>query len=282
MDLAYATSVSQPAVPSPDGALVAAVHQTQLVVRATLDSQIVESFPLPRIDSVQCCHLKWFRRSEDQAPDKPLRLLFANDDLIHVFEIKHSKWKAVINGAAGGLGRIAYVDFGANEEEVLVFSDFGLKATIWSLVSSRGVELRNPKIGPKCHHYRPATKHCAILTREAAHDNLLILAPSTHQVLENVELPTVDAQGVKWSSDGRWLAIWDTSSVGYRVLIYTADGHLFKTHAGGQTADDIGLGVKNVIWSPQGRYLAIGDYNDRITILATNTVRALHPEYYVC
>ncbi|KAL8786542.1 MAG: hypothetical protein Q9195_008173 [Heterodermia aff. obscurata] len=261
-------SASQHAVPSPDGSVVAAVLQSQLVLRSTVDDQILASYSLPSVNQNTYRHLKLSRRPSLAGVDSPLRILVANDDTIHVFEVRSPQWKAVINNAVGNMGKIVHVDFGANEDEVVVFSDFGFKATIWSLVTSRGVEVRDPKNSSRCHDYRPKTKHWAILTRELARDNLLILAPGTHEVLENVELPTVDAQGVKWSSDGPWLVIWDSASSGYKVLIYTADGHLFKTYAGGQTVDEIGLGVKNVAWGPQGKHLAIGDYNDRVTVLA--------------
>ena len=93
-------------------------------------------------------------------------------------------------------------------------------------------------------------------------------------MLENVELSTVDEQGLKRSPDGRWLAIWDRPSAIYKVIIYTADGHLFKTYVGGQTADNVGFGDKNVMWSPNGECLAIGDADDRVTLLANNTVSA--------
>ena len=269
------TSASQQAVPSPDGSLVAAVLQSQLVLRSAIDGQTTLTHSLPRINSNAYRHLALSRRPALASVDSSLRILIANDDTIHVFDVKTPQWKAVINGAASNMGKIAHVDFGANEEEIVVFSDFGFKVTIWSLVTSRGVEIRDPKTTSKCHDYRPKTRHWALLTRELAHDSLLILAPGTHEVLENVELPTVDAQGVKWSSDGLWLAIWDTASSGYRILIYTADGNLFKTYAGGQTVDEIGQGIKNVAWGPHGKHLAIGDYDDRVTILANTSVRAL-------
>ena len=199
-------------------------------------------------------------------------MLVASDTTIYAFQTNDCGWRAVINSAAGNTGSIADVDFGVDEDEIIVFSDFGVKATVWSLLTGRGVEIRDPKPGPKCHAHRPTTKHWAMLTCEVAHDNLLILAPGTYEVLENVELPTIDAQGLKWSPDGRWLAIWEASSAGYKVLIYTADGHLFKSYAGGQTADNVGLGIKSVTWNPNGESLAIGDYDDRIVILNNNTV----------
>ena len=273
INVANMFSVSQPAVPSPDGALIAAVDQSHLVLRTSSDGQIVETFSLPRNDGGLYPHIKWSHSQKSPATDKPLRILLANDVTIRVFDVKSTLWSAVVNGPAGNVGKIAHTDFGVDEAEVVVFSDFGAKVTIWSLVTSRGVEIRDPKAGSRCHDYRPKSKHWAILTRELAHDNLLILAPKTRDVLENVELPTVDAQGVNWSPDGRWLVIWDTLSAGYRVLIYTADGHLFKTYAGGQTVDDVGLGVKNVKWSPRGGDLAIGDCDDRVTVLANSTVR---------
>ena len=273
-------SASQQAVPSPDGSVVAAVLHSQLVLRSTIDGQIILSYSLPSTHSNTYRHLK-LSRPVVAGVDNPLRVLVADDDTIHVFEVKNPQWKSVVNSGAGNMGKIVHADFGANEDEVVVFSDFGFKATIWSLVTSRGVEVRDPKASSRCHDYRPKTKHWAILTRELARDNLLILAPGTHEVLENVEIPTVDAQGVQWSSDGLWLAIWDTASSGYRVLIYTADGHLFKTYTGGQTVEEIGLGIKNVAWGPHGKHLAIGDFDDRVTILANTSVRMLRSSTFI-
>ena len=217
--------------------------------------------------------MKWSDPRRQCGTNESLRLLVVNDDSVHAFASGDANWKAVINTSANTTGGVSNVCFGANMDEIIIFSDFGLKATIWSLLTSRGVEIRDPKPSSKCHAYRPTTKHLAILVRESAHDNLLLLAPSTYEVLENVEVPTVDAQGLNWSPDGQWLAIWDNASAGYKLFVYTAHGNLFKTYAGGQTADDVGLGIKSVTWSPRGDHLAIGDYEDRITFLNSKTVR---------
>ena len=112
----------------------------------------------------------------------------------------------------------------------------------------------------------------AILTRLAAQDNLMLLSPGNHELITSLELPTVDAKEVSWSLDGCWLAIRDAASSGHKVLVYTADGHLFKTYNGAGYAENIGLGVKRLAWSPSNGILALGDYSDNVIILSKNTV----------
>ena len=94
-------------------------------------------------------------------------------------------------------------------------------------------------------------------------------------------LSTIDAQGLKWSPDGKWIAIWDIASAGTKVLIFTADGQLFRTYSGPSGVDDsFDLGVKQIEWSPapnQGvsEILAVGKVNGNIDILRTRTVSCL-------
>ncbi len=147
-----------------------------------------------------------------------------------------------------------------------------MKFTIWSLTTSRGVEIRDPKYTVHCYSFRPRTGHMALLTRPAAQDILMLLSPSKHELIASVELPTMDAQEVLWSSDGCWLAIRDAASGGHKVLIYTADAHLFKTYSGAVDDGSIGLGLKRMAWNPSNGSLVLGDYNDNVTILSKNTV----------
>ena len=181
-------------------------------------------------------------------------------------------WSASIERAVSGLGRIADTAFGCNPNEFLVFSDFGVKLTIWSLITSRGIEIRDPKYTVHCYSFRPRTGHMAILTRPAAQDILMLLDPSKRELVTSVELPTVDAQEVLWSSDGCWFAIRDAASGGHKVLIYTADAHLFKSYSGAVDDGSIGLGLKRMAWNSSNGSLVLGDYNDNVTILSKNTV----------
>jgi len=56
----------------------------------------------------------------------PLRLLVADEETIQVYDMKDDKWTATINQGFGG---IRNVDFGRNQDEVIVFSDYQVLPT---------------------------------------------------------------------------------------------------------------------------------------------------------
>lgn len=206
-----------------------------------------------------------------------LRILLANDVTVLVWDTDDSQWHCVVSGGCGSL-KIAHVCFGFSANEIMLFSVSGIRVVIWSLTSNRAVvEIRDPKSPATCYDFRPRTGHLAILTRGSGHDTLLLLSPKSHELVKTVNLTTVDAQGLRWSLDGRWLAIRDISSMGFKVLIYTADGHLYKIYSGGQDVDNIGLGVKTLKWSPSSNFLAIGDSNQRAVLLPTGFVSKSPP-----
>lgn len=278
-------------MPSPDGRLIATVHESRLIIRSS-KSVIVQNFSLPQDVHIILSwpFLQWSRRGqltsvksdEVQTNSHPsglaaLRILLANDVTVLVWDTNDSQWHSMISGGCGNL-KIAYVCFGYSADEIMLFSVSGIRVVIWSLASNRAVaEIRDPKSPATCYDFRPRTGHLAILTRANGHDTLLLLLPKSHELLRTVNLTTVDAQGIRWSSDGRWLAVWEIPSMGFKVLIYTADGHLYKICSGGQDADNIGLGVKTLKWSPNSNILAIGDSNQRAVLLPTSFVSKLPP-----
>ena len=190
--------------------------------------------------------------------------------MIHLYDILDPKWHAAITGASRNTGKIAYIDL--RRDEVLVFSDFNLAATLWSLHTGRGAEIRDPKASSYAYDFRPQSDHLAILTRPTTHDVVMILAAETRELVSSFTAATVDAQGLKWSPDGKWLAVWETSSAGFMVFIHTPEGQLIKTYAAGQDAENPGLGIKKVVWDPSGAFLAVGSHSDQIILLNTDKV----------
>jgi WD40 repeat protein len=87
--------------------------------------------------------------------------------------------------------------------------------------------------------------------------------------LSSVKIPTIDAQSLAWSPDGRWLAVLDTPTATTSVHFYTPDGHLFKSHA--TCTDDSQLGVKSISWSSDSSTVAICRYDSGIELLSART-----------
>jgi WD40 repeat protein len=188
------------------------------------------------------------------------------------------------------MGKNVHVEFGATEDEVLVWSDFAACVKVWCLKTGRAVEIRDPKFSGKEGRgwgYRPSCASrsgrgqvMALLCRTSGTDVLLLLSARTYTLLSRVELPTIDASNLKWSRDGRWLAIWDAASAGYSLHIYTADGHLYRTITR-EPSDDVdawgieGLGIKSVEWIPGNEKLAVGGWDRRVRILSTRTFAPL-------
>lgn len=190
-----------------------------------------------------------------------------------MIDLDDPSWTANINNGSAGMGKIVNAEFGRTANEVLVYSDFGSRLTIWSLISGRSVDIRDPKFSTsKGREFRKNLGIFTLITRTNAQDFLTLHAPNSYKVLKTVTLPTMDAQGIKPSPNEKWIAIWDSSSLGQKVYIFTADGNLFRTYTG---VDDSGVGscgIRAIEWSSAGQYLAIGGSDRRVTLLGTRAV----------
>ncbi|KAK6524996.1 hypothetical protein TWF281_011886 [Arthrobotrys megalospora] len=269
----FKSSFTQGSYPSPDGSLIASIQGSRLVLQDASTGETKRTTQLANELSTAINFLKWsspplsppiIEGEEEniniQTSTSPLRILVADDQVIEIFDAHNDDWKATLNPGFGG---IKYVDFAANSDEVLVLSEFGLKVTIWSLKAKFHVDLQHPKVGSKGFGYRPGTHHFALLTRPIVHDILNLYSPGSYTPIKSVELPTVDAQALKWSPDGRWIAILESASAGYRVLLYTANGHMFRTHE----QPCVGLGLRTVEWSSSGDFLVLGGYDGSVIFL---------------
>jgi WD40 repeat protein len=232
-----------------------------LIIYRTASLRIEKAVPLQSQTGI----IRWSHRNASSQP----RILFATEDTIRIWTLQDLSWSATLNNGTCGLGSIANAEFGTCDDEILVFSEFNAKVTVWNIKTGRTVDIRDPKFPTGGHEYRPNSEVLAILTKSAVQDTLTIHAPRSYRVIKAAALPTSDAQGLKWSPDGMWIAVWDTDTAGQKVFVYTADGNLYRTHTGD---DDQGLGVQCIEWSPDSRYLAISGYDHKVTLLSAKTV----------
>jgi WD40 repeat protein len=208
------------------------------------------------------------------------RLLCASDSRVSVCQITPLERHADIENIEP---TIASVDFGAEDDEVIVFHAWNSKVTIFNLDNSHSHVIKSPKFcNPNSHGhgYRPRTRQLALLLKPEVNDLLTVHEAQTYEVITKVILPTVDAQGLKWSPDGKWIAVWDAASSGTKILIYTADGQLFRTYSGPTEVDQThDLGVRTIEWAPARKQnhssplLAVGKFDGTVDFLNSRTVR---------
>ncbi|KAJ5780069.1 hypothetical protein N7457_005229 [Penicillium paradoxum] len=264
---------------SEDGLYAAHVSGKSLIVHSNVTSENPE-VQISRTKESALKSLRYFnsRDSIGSSFDESAswrRILTANDNRISVWQLTPLEIVAEIGTLEPGA--LAF-DFGADENEVLVFHAWNTKLSIHSLETGRSSVIKTPKLA---HHlgfgYRPETRELAILLKPETSDLLTVHEPKSYNIINRTVLPTIDAQGLKWSPDGKWIAVWDTASAGTKVLIFTADGQLYRTNDGPSGVDDsFDLGVKQIEWSPAPRQgiseiLAVGKVNGNIDLLRTRT-----------
>ncbi|KAK2813838.1 hypothetical protein FQN50_000239 [Emmonsiellopsis sp. PD_5] len=198
------------------------------------------------------------------------RILCAGGNHISVWDLHDEAWSAEIE--AGDAFNFTLVDFAASHDELIAFSEFNVQVTIFSLSTGEQRIIKSPKFAnSNGYGFRPGTSHLAMLLKLDGNDTLTIHEPETYEAITTVALGTADAQGLKWSPNGAWIAVWDSASAVTKVAIYTADGQHYRTYSG--AANDTNLGVKTIEWSPDSSLLAIGKHNGTVDLINSNTPR---------
>lgn len=211
----------------------------------------------------------------------------------------------VVQVPAGVMGRTAAVFFGPTDVDLVVCGPHGIKLILANLSTGRLVEFANPKwhssqasaaaaasAASRCCAFRPRAQQLALLTRIAGKDMVSIhgLDDEPARILRAWHPDCTDAQGLRWSPDGRWLAVWESPAYGHKVLLYSPDGHLIMvwtgpvgnpTPAAGASHLDLAAGVRELQFSPDAARLALADHSATVYVLdmttLTELLRLTHP-----
>lgn len=285
-------SIASPhCLPSPNGAYVAtlSVSASTLHILSTEALSTIRDTSLPRDFTGCVTSLVW--------SPSGIVLLVASGDEIRVFSAgEEDGIHATIRNFLPHAAKIAHVGFGASDYHVSVCSSLGLKFAVFDIRSSNAVEIANPKFHSaasvrKGFCFRPHTRHLTLITRISGKDMISIHHPETTELQRSWCPETVDAQGIVWSPDGKWLVTWDSAAHGHKILFFTPDGNLFKTWSGPQplvpvdAETKLGPGVRLLEFSADAKNLAICDSSRRICILnmatVTESLRLHHPNTIV-
>ncbi|XDG00726.1 hypothetical protein ABKA04_000341 [Annulohypoxylon sp. FPYF3050] len=269
--------------PSPNGELIATLLPPNIVIRSVASLEVLKTIKLPPDLTTGVTNFLWSPSST--------RILVAIIDQIHIFSARSGDFHGVIK-IPPSVGKSTFIDFGPTDNEVCIWSPFGIKLTLVNLTISKAVEIANPKFynaasATKGCSFRPETNHLSLLTRSSGKDMVSIHSPGTRELQRSWYPDTIDAQGLAWTPDGRWLVVWESSAQSPRVLFYTSDGHIFKDWSGPllhAPAADMGLlgtGVKSFTLSSDGRLAAMANSSACICILnipsMVEAMRLHHP-----
>ncbi|CAK7225845.1 hypothetical protein SBRCBS47491_006027 [Sporothrix bragantina] len=199
-------------LPSPDGRLVATLLPTGIHIRAVqcLD-EVASVIPLPAaLSAAAVISFQWSPSSK--------RLLVATSDLVLVAAVDppagEEPFRAVIrNPTLPVTAKPTFVGLGTSDDCVCICSAFGIKFVFYDLRTGLGVAIENPKLfssAAVCSRgisFRPVSDHIALLVRTDGKDFVCIRALVTSSPEAIWEPETVDAQGLVWSPDGRWLTV---------------------------------------------------------------------------
>ncbi|KAL4735643.1 Quino protein amine dehydrogenase [Aspergillus similis] len=258
---------------SNDGEYAAHLNGKDLLIHLNPTSSDFQEVQLVKVKDTGCKFLR-FSRKQDTAGAR--RVFCANDSRILIWELYPLQQHAEIENVEPGAVNI---DFGADETEIVAFHAFNTKLTVFELDSGRSHIIKSPKFSHQNGFgYRPKTRQLAVLLKPETSDLLTVHEPLTYEVIGREVLPTVDAQGLKWSPDGHWIAVWEAASAGTKVLVFTADGQLFRTYSGLPESDGLfDLGVRGIEWSPTAvgnglsQLLAVGKMDGTVDLLGTKT-----------
>lgn len=249
----------------------------------------VKNISLPREFTGPVTALQW-------SPSSKMVLVASTDEILVFSALEDEDFRATVRNPVQPAAKPVYVAFGASDTDVCVCASLGLKFAVFDLTSSKAVEVANPKLYTvasvrKGFCFRPETRHLTVITRTSGKDVISIHHPKTKELQRSWYPDTIDAQGISWSPDGKWLVAWESAAHGHKVLFYTPDGNLFKAWSGPQSlvATDaeikLGSGVRLLDFSADARTLAIGDSSRRICIInmasVTESLRLQHPSSIV-
>ncbi|CAM0138761.1 unnamed protein product [Umbelopsis sp. WA50703] len=133
-----------------------------------------------------------------------------------------------------------------------------------TIFNTQKFHANNVKFKDRGYIASPDSKWFGLLRRKDHKDWITICDVETYEIIEDIEIDTVDAQDISISPNGLFIAATDVS-IYYKLVVYRPNG----SHVTTFSAYDDGLGIKNITWSPTTQFLAINSYDHKSRLLST-------------
>ncbi|KIY43351.1 hypothetical protein FISHEDRAFT_67863 [Fistulina hepatica ATCC 64428] len=179
---------------------------------------------------------------------------YARQGSVHVFKLQNEEWSH---------GCLVKVEWAPDGRSILCYSEWGLRITIWSLVTGQSVYIQYPLHPDRGRAFRADGRYFVVAERVKSKDMLGVYGVAdAFKCVRHFQLPTSSLASLAISPTGNYIAVWE-GPLEYKLPILTLVGTLLKAFS---WDPDPGYGIRQVKWHPTGLYLAVGGWDDqRIT-----------------
>ncbi|KAJ6574989.1 YVTN repeat-like/Quino protein amine dehydrogenase [Mycena capillaripes] len=185
----------------------------------------------------------------------------AKRGVVHVYKVQDEKWTARIESGAEGLIKAEWAPDGRT---ILCFSQWGLRVTVWSLVTGTATYIQFPLHPDTGYAFRSDGRYFVLAERHKSKDTVGIYdTADSYKLVRHFPLPTSSLASLALSPTGNHLAVWE-GPIEYKLYILSLVGDILGTFS---PDPDPGFGIRRVAWHPSGMFLAIGGWDDKIHIL---------------
>ncbi|KAI8976292.1 WD repeat-containing protein 8 [Trametes punicea] len=189
----------------------------------------------------------------------------AKTGVVSVFKLRDEAWSARIEAGSEGLVKAEWAPDGRT---ILCFSEWGLRVTMWSLVTGAATYIQYPIHPDRGYAFRQDARYFVLAERHKSKDTLGVYdAHEAYRLVRHFPLPTNSLACLSLSPTGNYLAVWE-GPLEYKLYILTLAGHVLGTFS---PEPDPGFGIRMVSWHPSGMFLAVAGTDDKVHILESLT-----------
>ncbi|GLB36033.1 putative WD40 repeats [Lyophyllum shimeji] len=263
---------------SPGAHFILTAVQDRIIVRRTDTLQITRSWLLDASRSptnaslttfksknsttnTNAAHEAWISHVGWSCDSEYILAACAKRGVVHLQKLRDEEWNGRIDCGAEGLVKAEWAPDGRT---ILCFSEWGLRVTLWSLVTGAATYIQYPVHPDKGYAFRSDGRYFVLAERHKSKETLgLYDASDCYKLVRHFPLPTTSLSSLSLSPTGNYLAAWE-GPLEYKLYVLNLAGIVIATFSPDR---DPGLGIRCVSWHPSGMFLAVGGWDDRVHIL---------------